>query len=211
VPGFDATNNRVHARRDCSAEELARLLEVARDSVSPAKRLTGNDRYFLYLVAFATGFRAEELSHLTPAAFDLDAPQPVVSLPGKFTKNKKPARQPVPLGVAAQLRGYLSGKPADRPVWPGSWWKHAARILRKDLKAAGIPYRIDTPSGPAVLDFHALRHSFMSALAAAGVGPKEMQELARHSDPRLTLGVYTHARPEALGGRGRQAATPRGG
>jgi len=71
-------------------------------------------------------------------------------------------------------------------------------MLRRDLAAAGVSYRLDTPDGPAVLDFHALRHSFVSALAAAGVGPKELQELARHSDPRLTLGVYAHARPARL-------------
>ena len=42
--------------------------------------------------------------------------------------------------------------------------------------------------------------SYLSALAAAGVGIKELQELARHSDPRLTLGIYTHAREESLSG-----------
>jgi hypothetical protein len=55
-------------------------------------------------------------------------------------------------------------------------------------------------AGPRYADFHALRHSYLSALAAAGVGVKELQELARHSDPRLTLGIYTHARAESLGG-----------
>lgn len=32
----------------------------------------------------------------------------------------------------------------------------------------------------------------MSSLARAGVSPKTTQELARHSDIRLTLGLYTH-------------------
>jgi hypothetical protein len=50
------------------------------------------------------------------------------------------------------------------------------------------------------LDFHALRASFISALAEAGIGPKELQELARHSDPRLTLGVYTQTTPKQLAG-----------
>jgi hypothetical protein len=39
---------------------------------------------------------------------------------------------------------------------------------------------------------------FVSSLAALGVGAKELQTLARHSDPRLTLGLYTHARSAEL-------------
>ena len=41
-------------------------------------------------------------------------------------------------------------------------------------------------------DFHSLRHWFITGLARAGVSPKMAQTLARHSDVRLTLGVYTH-------------------
>jgi len=41
-------------------------------------------------------------------------------------------------------------------------------------------------------DFHSLRHWFITGLARAGVSPKMAQTLARHSDIRLTLGVYTH-------------------
>jgi hypothetical protein len=35
--------------------------------------------------------------------------------------------------------------------------------------------------------------------ARPGGGAKELQELARDSDVRLTLGIYTHARDDALG------------
>ena len=73
-------------------------------------------------------------------------------------------------------------------------------MLRIDLAAAGVPYVVETPDGPGFADFHAMRHSFVSALAAAGVGPKELQTLARHSDPRLTLGIYSHTRDELLTG-----------
>jgi integrase len=41
-------------------------------------------------------------------------------------------------------------------------------------------------------DSHSLRHLFMTSLERAGVSPKMAQTLARHSDSRLTLGVYTH-------------------
>jgi len=41
-------------------------------------------------------------------------------------------------------------------------------------------------------DFHSLRHLFITNLECAGIRPKMAQTLARHSDIRLTLGVYTH-------------------
>ena len=42
-------------------------------------------------------------------------------------------------------------------------------------------------------DFHANRHTFITNLGKAGVSPKTAQELARHSDVRLTIGVYSHS------------------
>ena len=41
-------------------------------------------------------------------------------------------------------------------------------------------------------DFHASRHLFITSLERAGIRPKVAQTLARHSDVRLTLQVYTH-------------------
>jgi len=42
-------------------------------------------------------------------------------------------------------------------------------------------------------DFHALRHTFITNLSRANVTPKVAQTLARHSDIRLTLNIYSHA------------------
>jgi hypothetical protein len=41
-------------------------------------------------------------------------------------------------------------------------------------------------------DFHSMRHLFITSLERAGIRPKMAQVLARHSDIRLTMGVYTH-------------------
>ncbi len=62
-------------------------------------------------------------------------------------------------------------------------------MLRADCKAAGIDCE-DTGQGK--LDFHALRHTFGSMLAASGVHPKTAQELMRHSDINLTMSRYSH-------------------
>ena len=49
----------------------------------------------------------------------------------------------------------------------------------------------DNP-GRAARRFRSARHLFISSLKRAGVTPKMAKTLARHSDIRLTLGVYTH-------------------
>ncbi|MFO0847216.1 MAG: tyrosine-type recombinase/integrase [Gemmataceae bacterium] len=210
VPSYDGRADRKHARRELHPEEMARLLDATRTSPIVIRELTGEARYFLYLVAFSSGYRAGELAELTPECFALDADTPTVSLPPKLTKNKKAAAQPIPAGVAAQLRGFLAGTPEGRPVWPGTWREKPAKVLRRDLSAAGIPYSVPSPAGPLFADFHSLRHSYLSALAAAGVGLKELMELARHSDPKLTMGVYVHARPAALGAAVERIALPAG-
>ena len=86
---------------------------------------------------------------------------------------------------------WLADKPADEPVWPGKWAKgrHGAEMIRIDQTAADVEYEDDRGR---VADFHALRHTFISNLARAGVHPRNAQALARHSTIDLTMNVYTH-------------------
>ncbi len=45
-----------------------------------------------------------------------------------------------------------------------------------------------------VLDLHSLRHTFGTRLGRMpGVDPKSVQTLMRHSDPRMTFGIYVHS------------------
>src|SRR5262249_20618939 len=67
--------------------------------------------------------------------------------------------------------------------------ERTAEMIRVDLKAGGIPYK--TASG--VTDFHALRGTYISNLVASGASVKTCQELARHSTPSLTIGLYAKA------------------
>ena len=105
----------------------------------------------------------------------------------------------MPPDVAEALRGYLAGRPADRPVWPGNWYKRAADMLRVELDACGIPYAVEGPDGPLYADFHALRHSYIALLDQSGATLKEAMQLARHSDPKLTMAVYGKAQLHDLG------------
>ena len=42
-----------------------------------------------------------------------------------------------------------------------------------------------------VVDFHALRTTYITLLVKGGASVKVAQELARHSDPKLTMNVYS--------------------
>ena len=62
-------------------------------------------------------------------------------------------------------------------------------MLRADLEIAGIPPK---DSEGRVVDFHALRHTFIPNLARSGVHPKVAQSLARHCTITLTMDRYSH-------------------
>lgn len=145
----------------------------------------------LYVVAVNTGLRASELASLTPKSFELDDDHPMVRCQGGYTKNGAEAMLPIRSDVADMLRQWLMTKPAREPVWPGKWacQRHGAEMIRIDLTAADIEYE---DAHGRVADFHALRHTFISNLARAGVHPRNAQALARHSTIDLTMNVYTH-------------------
>ncbi len=63
------------------------------------------------------------------------------------------------------------------------------KLLKYDLERSGIDY-VDAEG--RFLDFHALRHTFISRLAKSGVNPSMAKTLARHSTITLTLDHYTH-------------------
>ena len=81
-----------------------------------------------------------------------------------------------------------------------AWIEKASTKEAKEERARSDFLEPKTEAG--VVDFHALRHSFITNLARGGVHPKTAQDLARHSDINLTLGFYTHTlvseRAEAL-------------
>ncbi len=174
-------------RRALSLEQLAAILRAAGQSERTYRSRTGPDRRAIYAVAIGTGFRVGEIASLSPRSFRLDG-HPVVTLAAECAKNGKPATQPIAPEVAAILAEYLAGRSGDAPLWPGTWVDHAAAMLRVDLDAAGIPYVEDGRHA----DFHALRHSYVTAVVAAGAGLGDAMTLARHSDASLTFKRYFH-------------------
>jgi excisionase family DNA binding protein len=189
----NAAVDRRHDRRELTCEELRRLLATTRASDRTFRGLTGADRLALYATACGSGFRAGALASLTPESFDLAADTPTVTLAARRNKSRVPRVQPLPADLAALLRDYLRDRPAGQPVWGGTWARDGkgAEMLRLDLEAAGIPYSVPGPDGPLFADFHALRHSYITALGRGGVDLRTAQELAGHSTPLLTA-RYAH-------------------
>jgi hypothetical protein len=103
------------------------------------------------------------------------------------TKNKNLATLPLRPDTAAQLRVFLVGKKRDAPVFDVP--VNTAPMIKADEADAGIPY-VDEEGRYA--DFHALRHTTGSWLAANNVHPKIAQSIMRHSDINLTMSRYTH-------------------
>jgi site-specific recombinase XerC len=197
----NAAVDRRHDRCDLMGDELRHLLFVTSLSERTFRGLTGRDRFTLYATACASGFRAGGLASLTPESFNLDSDPPTVTLAARKNKSRVLRVQPLPSDVAGLLRDYLADKPAGQSVWGGTWARDGkgAEMLRLDLEAAAIPYEVQGPDGPRYHDFHALRHSYITALGRGGVDLRTAQELAGHSTPLLTA-RYSHRRLYDLAG-----------
>lgn len=134
--------------------------------------------------------RADELRSLNVLSFDFD--NCTVTAESKFTKNSKEAVLPLRSDTAAELKDFFKGKTPGAKAFGGSYKRLTGRTAdmpKADLAAAGIPY-VDDAGRYA--DFHALRHSTGSLLAASGVHSKVAQSIMRHSDINLTMSLYTH-------------------
>jgi hypothetical protein len=96
---------------------------------------------------------------------------------------------PLKQDTARVLQEYLASKLPTAGAFDLPHPCSMPRMFRRDLKAAKIE---PEDNGKGKLDFHSLRHTFGSILAASGVHPKTAQDLLRHSDINLTMSRYTH-------------------
>ncbi|QEL16441.1 hypothetical protein [Limnoglobus roseus] len=61
------------------------------------------------------------------------------------------------------MAAYPAGRVANAPLWPGTWHERSADMVQADLKAADIPFVVETPDGLRFADFHVLRHIHLPA------------------------------------------------
>jgi len=210
--------DRRHDRRPLSPAEFARLVAAA-EVGKRVESIPGPDRAMMYVLSAWTGFRKGEIGSLTCRSFDLDGNPPMATVEAAYSKRKRQDSQVLHSDVVALLRKWLAGKNGigDKELLfpicgrvPGGTERKTAKMMRRDLQAAREKWieEADTEEEKAqrersdflaycdsagrYADFHANRHTFVTSLERAGVTPRKAQTLARHSDIRLTMGVYTH-------------------
>jgi integrase len=197
-------------------EAYARL----RDTTHERLERLGRERALLYKTLVLTGLRKAELASLTVGQLFLDSPLPYIALNAADEKNREGNEIVLRDDLADDLRAWLAGKlatlqaearkhgepiparlPGETPLFtvPAG----LLRILNRDLRLAGIAKRDERGR---TLDVHALRMTFGTLLSKGGVAPRTAQAAMRHSDIRLTMGVYTD--PKLLDVRGALDALP---
>ena len=208
--------DRRHDRRPLSQDEFTRLVKVA-ESGPPAVGLCGRDRAMLYILAAWTGLRRGELGSLTLQNFNLDASPPTVTVEAAYSKHRREDRQILHPDIVERFRAWLLyRKPGPSEIlFPISERtcgidRRTSEMMKQDLKAARSIWIEDAAdqaerkrrevsdvlkyqdSQGLFADFHSLRHTFVTNLCKADISPKTAQTLARHSDIRLTMNVYSH-------------------
>jgi integrase len=110
-------------------------------------------------------------------------------LPQAVKSQASSADVPMPTQLETRLRAHLlkhDGKSellfANRKGRPFSANKLREKQLHPLLVKLGIPRG----------GFHSMRHGAASSLLADGATPAVVQKQLRHSDPRITLGIYGH-------------------
>lgn len=188
-------------------EEIRWLIAVTELSQKRC-RIEGPERALLYRFAAETGFRASEIRALCVSDFDFD--EKTVSLDGQHTKNRKDVIMPLRSETSVVLKKALQGKVPQAQAFRMPHPCTVVRMFRKDLAATRAMWLEEAKNDPkelrarqkstfldvekdeGLVDFHSLRHSFGTMLAASGVHPKTAQQLMRHSDINLTMSRYTH-------------------
>lgn len=210
-------------RRALSVEQIEKLFDVAkgrplrealmirkgkrkgelaaniREEVKRRLELLGLERVTMYSTMIYTGLRKNELKSLTIGQVVFNHKPPFLLLHPKDAKNKQEAGLPIHPCLVGMLKEWLKHKEAvsgpdsikpDKPLFRVP--DKLVKILDRDLALAGI----EKCNCFGQLDVHALRHTHATQLAKAGVSPALAQKSMRHSDIRLTMGVYTHLEME---------------
>ena len=211
LEAYNADTDPRYQRRELLPDEISWLLSITEQRTLPSHRLAGSDRAMAYRIALGTGFRATELRSLTQRSFDLDGDPPTATVEAAHSKRRRRDTQPIHAVLAGMIRVWLANKPAGSQLF-AKLPLNTARMLRADLSAARSAWiaaaKTDTElsrrkesdflaykdADGKIVDFHATRHTYISAIVNGGASVKVAQELARHSTPTLTIGRYSHTR-----------------
>jgi integrase len=217
IPMLNVQTDRRHDRRPLLIEEFA-LLVAAAESGPPIEGVSGVDRATMCILSAWTGYRKGEIGSLTRSSFDLTSDPPTVTVQAIYSKRKRTDTQVIHPDVVTRLTEWFAqNETAPTQILfavsgkvPGGIERKTAKMMRRDLAAARAAWLKEAKTDEEratreksdflrykdaqgrYADFHANRHTFITNLGRVGVHPKTAQTLARHSDIRLTMNVYSH-------------------
>jgi integrase len=181
----------------------------------------GRVRSMAYKTMAYTGLRLGECLSLTLGEVHLTADTPYLELRAEHEKSRRGAQLPLPAFFAPELSEYLhelkkrlaqhcsvfAGALNNEPLF--NLPKKMTKVFNADLVHAGLAVKVEDKEGNKHIhkkndrgesvDIHALRHSFITNLALTGASMVTVAKAARHSDPKLTLKVYSHVTLSELG------------
>ena len=213
----NTSTDRRHDRRPLAMDEFIRMYEAAKTG-PPVEGISGHDRAMLYLLAAWTGYRKGELGSLTLRHFvGLDTDTPMIVVRAGYSKRRREDNMALHPDIADRFKKWLEiRQPASDeeilfPISQASCGveRKTSDMLAFDLAAARQFWIAETDdeaeqkkrhasdflkyqdTDGKFADFHALRHTFITNLSYANIAPKTAQMLARHSDIKLTMQIYT--------------------
>ncbi len=207
---MNADLDRRRIRRPLSIEEFGLLLDSAEHG-RELQKVPGPDRAILYIIGAYTGYRRNEIGSVTQQSFNFKSDPPTLTVAAGHSKRRRTDVLPIRRDFAERVQAWMATKPGLKHYEPlfKITDKRTAEMIREDLDAARAKWlgeakeeverkRREETSFLAyenddghVVDFHALRKTFITNLTRSGVTPKTAQLLARHSDINLTMNTYT--------------------
>lgn len=188
-------------RRAIQLQDLIHLLETVRASEEIRYGMTGEERFFLYVLACQTGMRGSDLRRLKVGDFDIE--NLCVTVKASCSKNKKEKTLPIKQSTAEALKEYFKGKLPTVRAFGGTYkqlTERTADMLKEDLADTAVKDKAGNIIKKAIpyidekgreFDFHSLRKEAGTLMNKFGVKGKTAQSILRHSSIDLTMNIYT--------------------
>lgn len=169
-PKQQEDGHQVRVRRPLTKAEIDILL-----------RCTPEPRRFLYQFAIRTGLRFAEIMSMSPSSFNFEDRENGITIDAKDAKSKRKQVIALHLSLVEPLKAMCQGREPDEKIFARVY--KAARFVRADCERLMIDAR--------QVDFHSLRHTFITTLARKKTDPTLIQKMARHSSITTTM-KYVH-------------------
>lgn len=171
--------------RALGLEDFIKFLTAAKNAQARFG-LTGYQRYLVYRLAGEVGLRACEIGRLSVK--DVDIKNLTITIEATSSKHRETDVLPLRSGLAVELEDYVANKTPSTKVF-GDWaYSKAAKMVKKDLEAAKIPYIVNGE----YFHFHAIRHTFCTLLARdPNISESVKRSLTRHKSAAM-FDRYTH-------------------